>query len=179
MVSDPPVSEFSRAVPLSEIGSAAKARHLVASEAERTALARRFDLLSLESLEADVTLIADGAGYRASGQFRGKAMQTCVVSGDIVPADVDEHFAVRFVSEPGFSEEAEIELDADECDTLFHDGRTIDLGEAVAQSFALALDPFPRSPDAGAVLRAAGVKNESEVEPLGALSGLKDLLGKG
>ena len=53
-----------------------------------------------------------------------------------------------------------------------------DLGEAVAQSFALLLDPFPRSPNADAVLKAAGVKEEGEVGPFGALAALKDKLGK-
>jgi len=94
------------------------------------------------------------------------------------PGTIDENFRIRFAAEASYGEEAEIELDADECDTLFHDGRTIDLGEAVAQSFALLLDPFPRSPNADAVLKAAGVKGEGEAGPFGALAALKDKLGK-
>jgi hypothetical protein len=41
---------------------------------------------------------------------------------------------------------------------------------------SLSLDPYPRSPDAEAALREAGVKSEDEVEPAGPLAGLKDLL---
>ncbi|MGL5839667.1 MAG: YceD family protein [Sphingorhabdus sp.] len=178
MVSEIAPPEFSRAVPLSEIGSTAKPRHLIADEAERGALARRFGLLALDRLEADVTLQAEGGGYLAQGQLQGDAVQPCVASGEPVAAHIDEAFAVRFVAEAAYDAEAEVELDADDCDTLFHDGRTIDLGEAVAQSFALALDPFPRSISADAVLKAAGVKDESEAGPFGALAALKEKLGK-
>ena len=54
-----------------------------------------------------------------------------------------------------------------------------DLG-AVAETLALSLDPFPRAPDADAVLRAAGVLSEDEAVtgPFAALKGLKDKLSK-
>ncbi len=41
---------------------------------------------------------------------------------------------------------------------------------------ALSLDPFPRSPNAAATLKEAGVISEDEAGPLGALSGLKAML---
>ena len=46
------------------------------------------------------------------------------------------------------------------------------------QTMALALDPFPRSPEAEAVLREAGVVSEDEHRPISALHGLKALLDK-
>ena len=61
---------------------------------------------------------------------------------------------------------------------MFNDGQTIDLGEAVAQSLGLSLNPYPRSPEAEKMLKAAGVKSEEDVVPTGALAGLKDLLAK-
>jgi uncharacterized metal-binding protein YceD (DUF177 family) len=179
MVTDPATPEFSRAVPLSEIGGEVRPRHLVADTDERAALAKRFGLLGLDRLEADVVLTCDGAAYLAEGTLRGEGAQACVASGEPVPAAIEEDFRIRFVSDAGFGADAEVELDADDCDTLFHDGRAIDLGEAVAQSFALALDPFPRSANADAVLKAAGVKDESEAGPFGALAALKDKMGKG
>jgi hypothetical protein len=48
----------------------------------------------------------------------------------------------------------------------------------VAQSLGLALNPYPRSPEAEKMLKAAGVKSEEDVAPTGALAGLKDLLAK-
>jgi len=177
MVTPLPAPEFSRAVPLSEIGAGAKPRHLEADAEERTALARRFGLIALDWLEADVVLSPDDAGFVAEGMLQADATQACVASGAPVPVRVEEAFRIRFVAEADYMDEAEIELDADECDTLFHDGRAIDLGEAVAQSFALALDPFPRSADADSILKAAGVKDEGEAGPFGALAALKDKLG--
>lgn len=178
MVSPTATPEFSRAVPLSEIGAATRPRHIAADAKERTALARRFGLLALDRLEADVTLHPDGTGYLAKGRLHGEAQQPCVASGEPVPARIEEDFRIRFVAEASYDADAEVELDAADCDTLFHDGRAIDLGEAVAESFALALDPFPRSPNADAALKAAGVKDESEAGPFGALAALKDKLEK-
>ena len=54
----------------------------------------------------------------------------------------------------------------------------IDLGEAAAETVALALDPFPRSPRAADVLRDAGVISEEEAKPKGALAGLGALLAR-
>lgn len=170
--------EFSRAVPLSEIGAGSKPRHIVADDKERKALARRFGLLALDRLEATVSLQPEAAGYLAEGRLSGDAVQACVASGEPVAAHVEEDFRIRFVAESGFEADSEMELDAEDCDTLFHDGRAIDLGEAVAESFALALDPFPRSPNAEAALKAAGVKDESEAGPFGALAALKEQLEK-
>jgi hypothetical protein len=58
------------------------------------------------------------------------------------------------------------------------EGGSIDLGEAVAETMALALDPYPRAPGAEAALRAAGVLTEDEARPAGKLAGLKDLLDR-
>jgi hypothetical protein len=58
-------------------------------------------------------------------------------------------------------------------DVQFHDGTAIDVGEAVAQSLALALDPYPRAPDAEAALKEAGVTSEAETGPFAALAALK------
>ena len=52
----------------------------------------------------------------------------------------------------------------------------IDLGEAVAETLSLSLDPYPRAPGAEEALKAAGVKSEEEAGPFGALAGLKDKL---
>ena len=54
------------------------------------------------------------------------------------------------------------------------------LGEAVAQTLLLGLDPYPRSPAAEAALRDAGVKSEEEARaessPFAALAALKGKL---
>jgi uncharacterized metal-binding protein YceD (DUF177 family) len=169
-------NEFSHVVKLSEVGNHSRNIHLVADEPARSGLVARFDLASLDSLEADISLHNEAAGVIASGRFAARLAQYCIASNDPVPAVLDEAIHIRFVPEP--SDSGEFELEADDCETMFHDGQTIDLGEAVAQSLGLALDPYPRSPEAEKILKAAGVKSEDEVAPLGALASLKDLLAK-
>ena len=96
-----------------------------------------------------------------------------------MPAEIDEPFSLKFVPEAEGAGE-ELELDAEDFDTIDYAGSAIDLGEAVAETLALSLNPFPRSPDADAVLKEAGVLSEDEVVtgPFAALKGLKDKLSK-
>jgi uncharacterized metal-binding protein YceD (DUF177 family) len=171
-------NEFSHVVKLSEIGSHSRNLHLTADEVARSGLMKRFDLAALDSLEAQLSLELDGADVIATGRFAADLAQYCIATNDPVPALIDEPIHIRFIPEPMGGGETEIELGADDCDTVFQDGQTIDLGEAVAQSMGLALNPYPRSPEAEKILKAAGVKSEDEIVPSGALAGLKDLLAK-
>ena len=104
--------------------------------------------------------------------------QSCVITGDPVASAVDEAFAIDFLPEPAVDRaDQEIELGSDDCDTVFHDGAAIDLGTAVVDTLALALDPYPRSAGAKAALKEAGVLSEEEAGPFAALAALKDKLG--
>ena len=167
------IPEFSHIVPLSEIGLKAVHHRLLASESERTALAKRFGLTELDLLAAEVALSSDDIGIIATGSLAADVMQVCVVSGKPVPAHIAESFAIRFSAEPIFEPDSDIELEVEETDSMFHDGRVIDLGEAVAQTLALAINPFPRSPDAEVVLREAGLKDEQPTGPFAALAALR------
>lgn len=175
-------NEFSHIVKLGDIGAGPTRLHIVASADQRTALAKRFDLESLDMLEADLSLSRDARGVLAEGSFAAKLAQYCIATHDPVPTEMNEALAIRFVAEPAHGEDAEIELDADDCDTIFHDGQIVDLGEAVAQSMGLALNPYPRSASAETALKKAGVVSEEdakeEASPFSALAALKDKLGK-
>lgn len=165
--------EFSHEIPLSEIGSKAVHFQLSANEAERAALAKRFDLLSLDQLDANVALVHDDSSILVSGDFVARLSQSCVASDLPVLSDIAESMAIRFVAQSNQPTETEVELEIQDCDTVFHDGRVIDLGEAVAQSLALAIDPFPRSTEADAVLKKAGVLGEHQAGPFAALAALR------
>jgi len=171
-------NEFSHVVKLSEVGSHSRNIQLSADEAARAGLMARFDLAALDCLKAEISLAHDSKGVVATGRFAADLAQYCIASHDPVPAQMDEAVHIRFIAEPVISGEVELELEADDCDTMFHDGQTIDLGESVAQSLGLALNPYPRSPEAEKMLKAAGVKSEEDGAPTGALAGLKDLLAK-
>lgn len=114
----------------------------------------------------------------AQGRVDAIVVQACSVTDEPLPVTVAEEVALRFVTDQEVAAEDEIELDPDALDTMAYDGNGVDLGEAAAETMALALDPFPRGPNAAAALRAAGVISEEEAKPAGALAGLKSLLGK-
>ena len=170
-------NEFSHIVKLSEVGNHSRSIQLSADADARSGLITRFDLAALDSLEAEISLKSEAAGVVASGHFTATLAQYCIASNDPVPTILNEPFLIRFIPEPVAG--GEIELEADDCETMFHDGQIVDLGEAVAQSLGLALDPYPRSPEAQKILKAAGVKAENDVvAPPGAFASLGDLLAK-
>ncbi|HEY6868646.1 MAG TPA: DUF177 domain-containing protein [Novosphingobium sp.] len=165
-------SEFSRMVDLRQITPAPL--ELVATPAECAALAKRFGLVAVARLEATVTLVANGDVVTASGRLRAAWTQSCAVSGEDLPQQADEALALRFVpaSAPAISD-IEVELSEDELDEIDYAGTSFDLGEAVAQSLALAIDPFACGPDAEAARQAAGILSEGAAGAFGALAGLK------
>ena len=167
--------EFSRPMRLDTIGAGSRTVEIVAEPDELAALARRFGLLGMKRLDATAELVRSGEEVSAIGRLRAEVEQPCVASGEPVPATIDEPFALRFIPEDETSGE-EIELDEGDLDVLPYAGGAIDLGETVAQTLALALDPFPRSPDAETALRAAGVIDEEEAGPFSALKVLRDRL---
>ena len=169
--------EFSRPIRLDTIGGTPRPIAIEASEEERAALARRFVLVELGRLQADGTVHRDGETVLVEGRLRAEATQSCVASGEPVGAAIDVPFALRFVPEESELPE-ERELSPEDCDTLTYAGGAIDLGEAVAETLAVTLDPYPRSADAEAALKAAGVVAEDETGPFAALKTLRDKLAK-
>ena len=145
---------------------------LVANEGERSAISSRLRLDRIDRLEAHVTLERKGEIVRAKGRLLAALHQSCV--GDPVPAAVDEPFEMIFMPEPEVTgPDEEIELGESDCDVVFYDGASIDLGTAIADTLALSLDPYPRSAGADAALKEAGVLTEAEASPFAALAALK------
>ena len=138
---------------------------------ELATIAARLRLLSIDRLDAHAVLARDGDKVTATGWLKASLTQACVATGEPVAQHVDEAFDLSFV--PASTAEEELELAADQLDTIFHDGQAIDLGTAIADTLALALDPYPRSPAADDALREAGVLSEEEAGPFAALAALK------
>jgi uncharacterized metal-binding protein YceD (DUF177 family) len=166
--------EFSRPERVETIGEP-RTVAIMADEAERAALATRFDLIGIDRLAGEFSIRRDIAGITVEGRVTAGLTQACSVTGDPLPAAIDEPVALRFVA-TSEAAAAEVELDHGDVDVIPYDGGAIDLGEVAAETMALALDPFPRGPGAESVLKAAGVISEEEAKPLGALAGLKDKL---
>ncbi|WEK44628.1 MAG: DUF177 domain-containing protein [Candidatus Sphingomonas colombiensis] len=169
--------EFSRAERLDMIGGEPRIVKIAADADERRRLAGRFGLIAIDELAATFTIHHDATGIRADGRVTATVTQPCAVTGDPLPATVDEKVALRFVA-AGDAAEEEVELGEDALDTIEIEGGAIDLGEAAAETMMLALDPFPRGPRAAEMLREAGVVGEDQTGPFSALASLKDKLGK-
>lgn len=169
--------EFSRPFDVRQVEG--KQPHLEANEAERAALASRFGLVRIDSLAADLDLSlmqrAGAAQVEVRGRLRAEIVQSCAISAEDLPVSIDEPLYFRFVPEGTvtYTPDEEIELDADACDELEYEGAHVDLGEAVAQSLALAIDPFLTGPEAEAARKAAGIGTPEDQGPFAALKELK------
>ena len=175
------MTEFSRLYRLDTLSSQARAVEIEAGPGEREALARRFGLVSVERLTAEASIGRHGEAVSASGRLSARVTQSCVATGEPVEAEVEEAFEIQFRPPPEQSgADEEIELSEGELDVVFYDGAAVDLGEAVAETLSLSLDPYPRSPAAQDALKAAGVKSEEEARaessPFAALAALRDKL---
>lgn len=169
--------ELSRTARIDTLGDVPRTVSVTADAAEREGLAKRFGLVALDSLEAEVALTRNGVEVHGTGRLKAEVTQACVASGAPVAERIDESFTILFRPEPdAAAPDEEVELHENEMDVVFYEGAMVDVGEAVAETLALSLDPYPRAPDADAILRDAGVKSEEEAGPFGALSGLRDRL---
>jgi uncharacterized metal-binding protein YceD (DUF177 family) len=128
--------------------------HLAASAAECELLARRFALVDLTRLEGDVRVVpVEGTGaIHVSGHLSADLVQSCVVTLDPVPATVEAEFDRLFSRDVPYESEGEVEIDPETEAPEPLVGGMLDLGEILAEELSLALEPYPRSPDADRLL---------------------------
>jgi uncharacterized metal-binding protein YceD (DUF177 family) len=148
-------NEFSRVVIIEPWPEGGIGFEVEADPVELAALARRFDLLELTMLRATGRLdrSPDGREIWMRGRLEAEGLQECVVSLEPVPATIREpverHY--RPVGQiPEQAEEVWIDPDEEEVEPLA--GNRIDLGEAMAEELGLCLDPYPRAPEAEALV---------------------------
>jgi uncharacterized metal-binding protein YceD (DUF177 family) len=175
------MSEFPRPMTAAEARRQAGPLRLCAYAIERSAIALRFGLVALDRLEAELAFACDGDDVGVTGTLAADVVQACVATGEPIPARIETPVTVRFVPNDRLEAaetDAEVELVGDELDIIGYSGGRFDIGDMVAETMALALDPFPRRADADAWLVERGVKREDEVGAFGALAALRDQLGK-
>lgn len=161
---------WSERVRLDQIGQGLQ-RHLTADEAARARIAADLDLAGLSRLEADVEIKPAGAGWRLKGQLTADLVQTCGITLEPLPSQVEQAFSVDLIRASEF-EPSEDEFDADpdapDGPDVVEDGG-VDLAAYVAEHLALAIDPWPRKP--GAVFEAP--EGPTEPSPFDVLRELK------
>ncbi len=170
--------ELSHVIALSAISQQNEQLTITASEEQCIALAARFDLPKIYNLSAKVHI--EEAPIFLRGQLQAEIDQLCAATGEILHNSINAPLAIKFITAP--EDDSEVELDDEDCDVIFHDGNCIDIGEAIAQSLYLEIDPFIRADGADEILSQVGVISEETMQekrrsesPFSALSSLKKL----
>lgn len=123
-------------------------RRLVADQAQRAVLAEQLELDSLDLLEAEVEVLPWGRDYEIKGTFRASVVQTCGVTLEPLPSQIEGRFSVKASETPPEEEHdsaVEIGLETPDPPDLIENGE-IDLAAYVIEHLALEIDPFPRKP---------------------------------
>ncbi|MDO9564037.1 MAG: DUF177 domain-containing protein, partial [Bradyrhizobium sp.] len=153
-------------------------RDLVADEAVRKAIAEVGGLREVLAASAtlDVTPMSGGR-YQVEGRVRARVGQTCVVTLDPIENDIDEPIDLIFAPPEQIPEMADLVEEAAESDVEIPDppepieNGVIDLGRIATDALFLAVDPYPRKPDA--VFEPPVVAEDPEDHPFAALKALQ------
>ncbi|MBX7495148.1 DUF177 domain-containing protein [Qipengyuania sp. 6B39] len=151
----------------------AGAMTITADTAEREALAKRFGVTAIEALNAHVEFDTKDGAVLATGRLLATIEQPCAITRDPLTYDVDEPLTLRFVpagSVANYAPDEEIELDSEDLDEIEYEGDSFDLGEAIAQTLALAIDPYREGPGADEARKAAGIVSDEDKLPSGPLA---------
>ena len=147
---------LTRLIRAAHVGNAPQVREVVADAQECEALAVLYGLPGIAALRGRFVLRhARGGVVAARLELQARVTQTCVVSLENFEAPVREVSELRFVPAASLPESEGVELDPETLagpDEIPYAGEMLDLGAALAEQLALALDPYPRKP--GAVLPA-------------------------
>jgi uncharacterized metal-binding protein YceD (DUF177 family) len=153
-------------------------RDLEADQATRTAMAEVAGLREIISANAslDVTPGRDGR-FHVTGRVRARIGQTCVVTLDPIENDIDEPIDLMFAPPEQIPVLADLVDEAAESDSEIPDppepieNGFIDLGRLATDALLLAIDPYPRKPDA--VFKPVITAPDPEDHPFAALKALK------
>ncbi len=161
-MSTAPAPEFSRLATVEALSAGAPQQN-AADARECAALAARYNVPAVRAL----SYAAQGApwgpgGLRIHGTVTAALTQICVVTLEPVDTAFTEPFE-RFFAPASRLEDAASLLDpeAEEAPEPLRD--PIDIGEIAAEAAALAIDPYPRKPEAAF---SGIVKGPPGVEPL-------------
>ena len=165
-----PLPEFSRPLNIARLSPLGNEERLEAKPAERAALAKRFDLIDLPLLKAELTLQPHGGqAIKATGKIEADLIQKCVVTLEPLKAHLEIPIDVTFMPNAGHREDDELsEPGTLEEEIEYFSGTKIDIGEMVAQHLGIAIDPYPRKKGAVLPVTEFGVQT-AKPQPLAQL----------
>ncbi len=161
-----------------QIGDTGLHRDLEADQAVREAIAEVGGLREVLAASAslDVTPMSGGR-FHVEGSVRARIGQTCVVTLDPIENEIDEAIDLIFAPPEQIPEMAALVEEAAESEVEIPDppepieNGVIDLGRVATDALYLAVNPYPRKPDA--VFELPVVPEDPEDHPFAALKALQ------
>jgi uncharacterized metal-binding protein YceD (DUF177 family) len=133
--------EFSRPLQVDRVPKAGSVERIAADPPECRALAARMNLPAIHGLSAEIRATPwRGGGIQLEGHITADLEQVSVISLERFRETVSLPVS-RYFLPSGAAAEHQAEDDAD-----LIEGGWIDLGEVVAETLALDLEPYPRKP---------------------------------
>jgi Large ribosomal RNA subunit accumulation protein YceD len=153
-------------------------RDIEAGPAAREAMAEVAGLREILSASASLDVTPESGGrFHVAGRVRARIGQTCVVTLDPIENDIDEPIDLIFAPPEQIPQLADLVDEAAESDVEIPDppepikNGVIDLGRLATDALFLAIDPYPRRPDA--VFEPPVVAADPEDHPFAALKALQ------
>jgi uncharacterized metal-binding protein YceD (DUF177 family) len=153
-------------------------RDIEAGPAARDAMAEVAGLREVLSASASLDVTPSSGGrFHVAGRVRARIGQTCVVTLEPIESDIDEPIDLIFAPPDQIPDLADLVDDAAGSEAEIPDppepieNGMIDLGRLATDALFLAIDPYPRKPDAVFEPLVAAV--DPEEHPFAALKALK------
>jgi len=132
--------EFSRPLPVDRVPRGGCDEKITADHDECQALAVRLGMPKVHALSAELLVTPwRGGGLKLEGKLMADLQQVSVVSLEAFRKQVEFPIVRYFMAASAIKQNTDAEIDPIE------DGH-VDLGEVVAETLALELDPYPRRP---------------------------------
>lgn len=158
-------TDFSKIVSLGDLGKRGKNFALSVTDEAKPGVAARLKIVAVKKLAGSVCMRATKNTITAEGHIDAVLVRECVASLEEFDEVVGEDFAIEFLrSEPDPESENYDEL------AEVHDSEEFDVADLLVQQTALAMDQFPRHPEAMSLADEFGTQSESS--PFDALSEL-------
>jgi uncharacterized metal-binding protein YceD (DUF177 family) len=153
-------------------------RDIAADQAAREAMVEAAGLREISNVHASFDLaLRSGGQVHVTGRVQARVGQICVVTLDPMESEIDEPVDLIFAPAeqlPQFAQSADgpADSEAEIVDPLEPiENGTIDLGRLATDVLYLAIDPYPRKPDA--VFETPVVAADPEDHPFAALKALQ------
>ena len=153
-------------------------RDLEADQAAREAMAEVGGLREVLSASASLDVIPKSGGrVHVTGHVRARIGQTCVMTLEPIENEIDEPIDLIFAPPEQIPELSDLVDEAAESDTEIPDppepivNGVIDLGRLATDALFLAVDPYPRRPDA--VFQPPTEASDPNDHPFAALKALR------